>query len=161
MGDSCFITLQLRDGNNMSACCVHSCSGVGECLGGYCRCPAGVWGMDCSRTKAYEPAPGRSSEGNGTAYHRQVSLLIICAGRGLWNSQPTSIPRSGEPLSGTSIQIPMRHCWLHSDPPSGSTGTSCLGTLPSATRTTTSNPPTTSSTGPSSISSTNMPTTGR
>ena len=30
-----------------------SCSGLGECLAGFCKCPLGRWGMDCSRSKAF------------------------------------------------------------------------------------------------------------
>ncbi len=31
--------------------CVNGCSRVGACVGGFCRCPAGRWGIDCSRTQ--------------------------------------------------------------------------------------------------------------
>lgn len=31
--------------------CVNGCSGVGSCIGGFCRCPRGRWGIDCSRTQ--------------------------------------------------------------------------------------------------------------
>lgn len=47
--------------------CINGCSGVGECIGGFCRCPRGRWGIDCSRTQV-------RSFSNGTLPTSQVAF---------------------------------------------------------------------------------------
>ena len=46
------------------------CGGRGECLAGFCHCPSGYWGMDCTRSKAYALDPDNVTEVNGTMYSR-------------------------------------------------------------------------------------------
>ncbi len=48
----------------------HRCSGIGECWAGFCKCPEGRWGLDCSRSKAYAPDPAIPFEAAGMAYSR-------------------------------------------------------------------------------------------
>ncbi|GAX73303.1 hypothetical protein CEUSTIGMA_g757.t1 [Chlamydomonas eustigma] len=50
--------------------CLNNCSNVGSCLAGYCHCPVGLWGSDCSRSKAFAPDPGNETEVNNTAFFR-------------------------------------------------------------------------------------------
>ncbi|PNW87478.1 hypothetical protein CHLRE_02g144100v5 [Chlamydomonas reinhardtii] len=38
--------------------CYRNCSGVGECVGGWCHCKPGYWGHGCTRTKAYSSSVG-------------------------------------------------------------------------------------------------------
>ncbi|PNW87479.1 hypothetical protein CHLRE_02g144050v5 [Chlamydomonas reinhardtii] len=38
--------------------CYRGCSGVGECVGGWCHCKPGYWGHGCTRTKAYSSSVG-------------------------------------------------------------------------------------------------------
>jgi hypothetical protein len=33
--------------------CYRQCSGAGTCLGGYCHCRPGRWGIACQRDKAF------------------------------------------------------------------------------------------------------------
>ena len=52
------------------ACCpACSCGGNGECVGGFCMCKAGFWGMDCTRSKAYEPDPDKPIESSSLSYN--------------------------------------------------------------------------------------------
>jgi hypothetical protein len=45
--------------------CPVNCGLNGRCIGGFCKCKPGYWGVACSRTKAYAPEPGARGGVNG------------------------------------------------------------------------------------------------
>lgn len=71
-GGKCFCQKAFQGLNceGVSTLCLANCSGVGRCLGGFCHCPPGRWGMDCGRSKAYAPNSSEVREASDTAYER-------------------------------------------------------------------------------------------
>ena len=41
--------------------CYLGCSGRGKCIGGYCHCDPGFWGLGCARSKAYSSPEGEAA----------------------------------------------------------------------------------------------------
>ena len=59
--------------------CYNNCSDVGVCRAGFCHCPAGRFGLDCSRTEAYAPREHRPARGDNLriyVYDLPTSLAL-------------------------------------------------------------------------------------
>ncbi len=51
--------------------CYANCSGRGTCMGGFCHCQEGWWGLGCTRSKAYEgQGASAGSQGRGPKLHQ-------------------------------------------------------------------------------------------
>ena len=50
--------------------CPNHCGYKGLCFNGFCHCEQGFWGIDCTRSKAYEAEAGNRMEEEGRSYSR-------------------------------------------------------------------------------------------
>lgn len=53
--------------------CYASCSGRGTCVGGFCHCQEGWWGLGCTRSKAYE---GQGACGSALAARAEAPSCV-------------------------------------------------------------------------------------
>ena len=59
--------------------CYNNCSDVGVCRHGFCHCPAGRFGLDCSRTEAYAPRQHRPARGDLRVYVYDLPTSLALA----------------------------------------------------------------------------------
>mmetsp|Transcript_66343 Transcript_66343/g.209707 ORF Transcript_66343/g.209707 Transcript_66343/m.209707 type:complete len:649 (-) Transcript_66343:441-2387(-) len=50
--------------NQREDSCFHACSGHGQCIGGFCKCDPGHWGIDCSSNLCPKEEPYRGPPAN-------------------------------------------------------------------------------------------------
>ena len=59
--------------------CYNNCSDVGVCRHGFCHCPAGRFGLDCSRTEAYAPRERRPARSGLRIYVYDLPTSLALA----------------------------------------------------------------------------------
>ncbi len=53
------------------------CSGRGRFIAGWCHCDPGYWGVECTRSKAWEPDPSEPLEAQGLAFARTSVRVYV------------------------------------------------------------------------------------